>query len=267
MNCTKTPSGPISVESVGDQLPAPRGRLVEQRQAGDEGRDRLVAPVGRAFASGRMRRPARSPSQARSAARASGRSADRIRRAPVASVEAALDQRPGDRSGAGAEFDDEPAARVDRGPRHGAGQRPPGRRDRARSAGGRRSAILRKCAPSARARRAPVLVRRPAFALRKSWLPRRTSLIGASAQPQRPRHQPLEELFHLGEEAGAFRVGLVRRFGVEFHQQLALPPRQVLRRLDVELDKQVADVARAQDRHALAAQSAAAGPTAPPRGW
>src|SRR6185437_5261703 len=64
----------------------------------------------------------------------------------------------------------------------------------------------------------------------------------------------LEELLHLGEEARAFGVGRVGGFGRELHQKLALAPRQVLRRLDIELDVEVARIARAQDRHAFPAQ-------------
>src|SRR6516162_7728458 len=66
--------------------------------------------------------------------------------------------------------------------------------------------------------------------------------------------QALEELFHLGEEAGAFGMGLVRGLRGEFRQKLTLAARQILRRLDVELNEEVAAVAGTQDGHALAAQ-------------
>ena len=50
----------------------------------------------------------------------------------------------------------------------------------------------------------------------------------------------LEKLLHLGEEAGAFGVSRIRGFGGELHQELALAAREVLRRLDIELDEQIA---------------------------
>src|SRR6516165_6528985 len=64
----------------------------------------------------------------------------------------------------------------------------------------------------------------------------------------------LEEFLHLGEEAGAFWVGRVRGFGGELRQELALAPRQVLRRLDNELNEEIPGIARAKHRHALGPQ-------------
>src|ERR1700756_3923768 len=49
-------------------------------------------------------------------------------------------------------------------------------------------------------------------------------------------------------------MGLMRRFGGELHQELALATRQTLRGLDIELHEEIARIARAQDRHPLAAQ-------------
>src|SRR5271165_607063 len=67
----------------------------------------------------------------------------------------------------------------------------------------------------------------------------------------------VEKFLYLGEEAFALRVavGVLVAFGFEFLQQLALPPGEVLRRLDGDLDEHVATLRRAQRREALAAQA------------
>src|SRR5271154_388216 len=84
-------------------------------------------------------------------------------------------------------------------------------------------------------------------ALRSALLSRTELRDAASATP-------LEKLLHLGEEAGAFGVGLVRGLGGELGQELALTTGQTLRRLDIELHEEVARIARAQHRHAFAPQ-------------
>src|SRR5580698_6426549 len=67
--------------------------------------------------------------------------------------------------------------------------------------------------------------------------------------------QTVEELLDLAEESGRFRLRFDRRKVVEFNQQLALLLGQLLRRLDHDLDIHVAELPRAQDRHALALQA------------
>src|SRR4051794_36326876 len=65
----------------------------------------------------------------------------------------------------------------------------------------------------------------------------------------------VEELAHPRKEARAFGLGLLRAFALEFLQKLALAPRQALRGLDHDLDVEIADVAGAQHRHALALEA------------
>src|SRR6185437_7177704 len=69
--------------------------------------------------------------------------------------------------------------------------------------------------------------------------------------------RPLEELLHLGEEALAFRVALVvgHRFRLELLHELALPAGEVLRRLDGDLDVEIAARRAAQHGKALPAQA------------
>src|SRR5271156_1239882 len=78
--------------------------------------------------------------------------------------------------------------------------------------------------------------------------------IGEKARRAKALALGLRKLLHLGEEAGAFRVGLVRGLGGELGQEPALATGQALRRLDIELNEEVARIARPQHRHALAAQ-------------
>ena len=63
---------------------------------------------------------------------------------------------------------------------------------------------------------------------------------------------PTKKSFILAKKPEDSGCVLCRRFGFEFGEQFALALGQVLRRLDIGLDVEVADVARAQNRHALA---------------
>src|SRR5579863_2848202 len=85
---------------------------------------------------------------------------------------------------------------------------------------------------------------------------------GGSNTPNRARRTKLpsaafEELLHLGEEALAFRAAFAVAFGfrLKFLQQLALPAREILRRLHRDLDIHVAAHRASQHREPLAAQA------------
>src|SRR5438552_18891928 len=63
--------------------------------------------------------------------------------------------------------------------------------------------------------------------------------------------QRIEEILHAGKEAGRFRIVVLGGNLLEFLQQLALPLRQLLRRLDLDLDVEIADLGRTKHGHAL----------------
>src|SRR4029077_15127769 len=65
----------------------------------------------------------------------------------------------------------------------------------------------------------------------------------------------LEKILHLGKEAARFGLGRARALLVEFHQQFAVAPGEILGRFHHRLNVQVAEIAAAQDRHALAPQA------------
>ena len=130
MNWTNRPDGPHQREGVADELCAPLRRLIEQRQAGDDGRNRLarqfrerprkivsVALNDHGWREAFPQQPAES-----------GIVFDQ--REPLAR-NAGLDQRPRHRTGAGPKLDDEPVRRGTGRRRHRPRQRAPGGRDRA----------------------------------------------------------------------------------------------------------------------------------------
>ena len=84
----------------------------------------------------------------------------------------------------------------------------------------------------------------------RSWATSSTKMrtLELRAQPRLAEH-----LLHLAEEAFGFGAGLAGL--LEFLEQLLLLGGEVGRRLDVDLDVHVAALARAHDRHALAAQA------------
>src|SRR5665647_3412545 len=67
--------------------------------------------------------------------------------------------------------------------------------------------------------------------------------------------QALKEGLDPAEEAGGFRLGVLRRQLVELGQQLALAFCQLLRGFDRDLDIEIAGLLRPQDRHSLTGQT------------
>src|ERR1700759_2311033 len=84
----------------------------------------------------------------------------------------------------------------------------------------------------------------------------RVGIFGAWYRPAILPPAAFEEFLHLVEEALAFRAALRVAFGfrLELLEQLALPAREVLRRLDRHLDIHVAAHGAAQHREPLAPQ-------------
>ena len=185
---------PHQREGVGDQLFAPMRRLVEERQAGDDGRDRRVPEFGE-----RMRQiigvALNDPDALEAAFQDSAEARVVFDEHKPSPVKAALDQGPSDRTGAGAEFDDEARVRRVDGRRHGA------RKDAPRGRHGPGEAWRRqKRSEEMRA----VAELRPTFGGLRWTLHSRSAAMSASSA------KALEELLHLRKEAGAFGVGLMR---------------------------------------------------------
>ena len=130
MNWTNTPAGPISAKASAISFVAPRRRLVEQRQAGDDGGDRLAREG--ASVRGQVVGVALDDRGRREALLQHAAEAGIVfdQHEPLGR-DAGLDQRPRDRAGAGPELDDEPVRRRADRRRHRARERSPRRRDRA----------------------------------------------------------------------------------------------------------------------------------------
>ena len=130
MNWTNRPDGPHQREGVADELSRRCRRLIEQRQAGDDGRNRLAGQF--------RERPRKVVSVAlddhgwREALPQQPAESGIVfdQHEPLAR-NAGLDQGPGHRTGAGSKLDDEPMRRGTGRRRHRPRQRPPGGRDRA----------------------------------------------------------------------------------------------------------------------------------------
>ena len=103
-------------EGVLDQLQAQRGRLVEQRQARDDGGDRPAGEPGQACSADRRRRPGRPATGGKALRQQPAEAGVIFDQHEALAGDAAFDQRPGHRPGSRAELDDEAVAAADRPP-------------------------------------------------------------------------------------------------------------------------------------------------------
>ena len=208
MNWTNTPSGPISAKASAISFSRRAGGWLSSGRLETTAAIGCVRRIRRASAADHRRRPAMIRTPREALLQQSAEARRRIRPAPAVAGERRARSAPSHRPGAGTEFDDEALRAPDRRPPpwRARGRAPTARRRRSGAA--RAISDLRKCAPSPKLRPSAcwaVCVSRP-HAFARSVGDTRSPRVGGQLKA-------LEELLHLGEEAGALGMGLVRRFG------------------------------------------------------